>query len=267
MVYLLRTDDTRVKGRLRRALHLRFARRVRPAGARVGDCPCCLVTLETDGGIDWELLKSELSAAETIVAPRSLPLPPWLASRVVSGERLRHRILLNGALYALEKAAADGCPADAVALFDREGKHGALLERLLTVARTVTVVTRNEGAFTELSGSFASTAGAAPIIARDPSAAAGSAVIIAPDGLSGFGAVELARATFSPFVREGLTVDESCVSAPFSDKMLAEYNVFDLLTAFAGRRLLENVAECVPHSFAGLNKRVPISKTAALFSS
>lgn len=247
MVTLVQFDSTPTKGRLRRFFTRCFGKKVALSGGRVAGAPYCLVTVRTENGIPWEEVEAAVGAGNRTVFERGAVLPVGLHFNRVDGEALRRKILLNGAVWIVEHAAGETAVGD-VALMDRFGRFAKTVPRLMQTCRTLTVVTANTDEYRELAERLYATMGAAPMITDQASGASGCVAVIAPDGLSGFGAMEKPPWLFTPDGRDGCTVTEKCVRSPFEESVLEKFDLFELLTAFHGERLFRDVGSIVPHS-------------------
>ena len=199
------------------------------------------------------------------VFEKGVRLPVGFSGHVVDGEPLRRRLLLNGALRVIEEAAREGEVGE-VALLDREGRCGHLLPRLMQVCRTVTVVTGQEAPYRRLSEQLYQTLGAAPVLAEHAGGLSHCRALLAPEGLSGFGAVEKPPLLFSPDGREGLTLTAEGVPSPFPPALSEKYDLFALLTAFREEKLFRDAARLVPSAFCEGGRTVSLAEAVARFS-
>ena len=266
MIYVISFDSQVPQKRMRRFLFRYFGKRIKFEVCSVASTPYCEVTVRTAYGVPWQQLSQQIDSGSITVLPRGVQLPDGCMLRKVSGEGLRKRILLNGAMYTVEKAAENGQPIS-VALLDKEGKYSNIVPRLLESAKTVTVVTNQVESYKELSNRLFDSVGAAPMITDSVGTISGCDAVIAPNGLSGFGAIELPKLMFDLSGADGLTVTEDCIKVPFSSELTQSHNVFELLTAFSGERLFGDVDKLVPHSFKSGKKLVPIAQVCRLFYS
>ena len=266
MIYVIGFDSQVPKKRIKRFLFRYFGKRTRFEVCSVAATPYCEVTVRTAYGVPWQLLTQQIAAGSVTVLPRGVTVPEGCMLRKVSGEGLRRRILLNGAMYTVAKAAENGNPIS-VALLDKEGKYSNIVPRLLESAKAVTVVTKQVESYKELSNRLFDSVGAAPMITDSVGTISGCEAVIAPNGLSGFGAIELPKVMFDLSGADGLTVTEDCIKVPFSQKLTQSHTVFELLTAFSGERLFGDVDKLVPHSFKSGKKLVPIAQVCRLFYS
>lgn len=236
------------------------------SGERVAGAPYCQVTVRTYGGTPWQELSDALEPGTAAVFEKHTVLPAGFAAPRVDGESLRRRILINGAVWALEQAARDNDPGE-MALLDRFGRYAALVPRLMQSCRALTVVTANTEEYHRLSERLFGMLGVAPMVTERADGLSGCRVVLAPEGVSGFGAVERPPLLFSPDPQEGLTVTADDVPSPFPEAMLARYDVFELLTAFRGERLFHEVGNLVPHSLTQGGRSVPMAEIAGRFGS
>ncbi len=264
MIYVVVFDEQMPKKGIKRFLFRHFGKRTQFELCSVAGTPYCEVTVRTALGVPWELLEQQIALGSVTVLPRGVRLPEGCRLRGINGEGLRRKILLNGAMYAVEKSAQSG-QSVGVALLDREGKYSNIVPRLLESAKTVTVVTKQVKSYTELADRLFDSIGAAPMVTDSAGAISDCEAVIAPDGLSGFGAIELPKVMFDLSGADGLTVTENCINAPFSQKLLESHDVFELLTAFSGERLFGEVDRLVPHSFKNGKKLIPIAQVCSLF--
>lgn len=264
MTTLIRMDDRAPGGWWGRFWRRLGGRRVMVSSEHIAGVPYCLITLRTWEGTPWAELE-ETVGVNPVVFEKGVKLPAGLSVRVVDGEALRRRILLNGVMYALEEAARAG-EVGHVALLDRFGRYAALLPRLMQVCRAVTVVTAQEGEYRRLSEQLYQTLGVAPMITKRADGLIHCSALLAPEGIRGFGALEQPPLLFSPDGREGLTVAAEDVPAPFPEEMRSRYDVFALLTAFRGERLFRDVAKVIPACFREGERRVSIEEAAGRFS-
>ncbi len=264
MVTLVELDKRIIKGRLRRFFARSFGKKVTLTGERLAGAGCCVVRLRAEGGIAWDELLQSLPAGERAVVARDVSLPVGLSLERVDGEPLRRRILLNGAVWALERAAEQSQVGD-VALLDRFGRFSDRVPRLMQACRTLTVVTSNKEEYSALAERLSGMMGAAPMITDQASGVSGCEAVIAPEGLCGFGAIERPRLLFTSDKREGYTVTADCLRSPFDAETLEKYDLFELLTAFRGERLFGDTSEILPHSLAFGQKIVPLQQISGCF--
>lgn len=265
MTTLVRMDDSVPKGRWRRFWRCVGGRRVIVAAERAAGVPYCRITARTAEGVPWAELEAAIGEGNAAVFEKGVRLPVGFGVSAVDGEGLRRRILLNGALRAMEEAAREGAVGE-VALLDRFGRYGFLLPRLMQACRAVTVVTAQGQEYRRLGEQLYQTLGAAPMIVERADALSGCRALLAPEGLSGFGAVERPPLLFSPDAREGLTVTEANVPTPFEPAFCEGYDVFALLTAFRGERLFRDVARLTPSGFWEGGRAVPLAEAAGRFA-
>lgn len=264
MVTLVEIDKRKIKGRLRRFFARNFGKKVVLSGEKVAGVPYCLVTVRAEGGIPWDEVEQAVGAGNRAVIERNVTLPVGLSIDRVDGEALRRKILLNGAVWALEHAAEHTEVGD-VALLDRFGRFSDTVPRLMQVCRTLTVVTSDLKEYQVLADRLSGVMGAAPMITDKASGVSGCCAIIAPDGLSGFGAMERPRLLFTADGRDGCTVTDECVRSPFDDKTVEKYGLFELLTAFRGERLFRDTAAILPHSVVLEGEAVPLQQLSRRF--
>ncbi len=264
MVTFVEIDKRKIKGRLRRFFARNFGKKVILSGEKVAGVSCCVVTVRAAEGIPWEEVEQAVGAGNRAVVERNVTLPVGLRIDRVDGEALRRRILLNGAVWTLEHAAEHTQVGD-VALLDRFGRFSDTVPRLMRVCRTLTVVTSNTNEYQALADRLSGEMGAAPMITDKASGVSGCCAIIAPDGLSGFGAMERPRLLFTADGRDGCTVTDECVRSPFDDKTVEKYGLFELLTAFHGERIFRDTAAILPHSVVIEGKTVPLPQLSQCF--
>lgn len=261
---LIRMDGGVPKSRWSRFWRRMSGRRVLLSSERTAGTPYCLITVRTDEGVPWPELEEAMGGTPAVFE-KGVRLPAGFGGHVVDGEPLRRRLLLNGALRVLEEAAREGEIGE-VALLDREGRWDHLLPRLMQVCRTVTVVTGQEGLYRRLSEQLYQTLGAAPVLAERAGGLSHCRALLAPEGLSGFGAVEKPPLLFSPDGREGLTLTEEGVPSPFPPALTEKYDLFALLTAFRGERLFRDAPRLIPSAFREGGRAVSLAEAVARFS-
>ena len=261
---LIRMDDRVPAGRWGRFWRRLSGRRITVSAERTAGTPYCLITVRTWEEVPWVELEEAMDA-QPAVFEKGVRLPVGFMGRTVDGEPLRRRILLNGALRVLEEAAREGEIGE-VALLDREGRWGHLLPRLMQICRTVTVVTGQEALYRRLSEQLYQTLGAAPVIAERAGGLSHCRALLAPEGLSGFGAVEKPPLLFSPDGREGLTLTAEGVPSPFPPSLTERYDLFALLTAFREERLFRDAARLVPFAFREGGREVSLAEAVGRFS-
>lgn len=265
MTTLVRFDDTMPKGKWRRFWNRMSGRRVILSAEKTAGASYCLVTARTFDGVPWAELEEAVGRGGQAVFPKGTSLPKELGVSRVDGEPLRRRILLNGAIWALEQAAS-AADAGEVALLDRSGRYASLVPRLMQSCRALTVVTAHTEEYHKLGERLFGMLGAAPMVVERADGLCGCRAVLAPEGLSGFGALEKPPLLFSSDPREGLSLTADDIQTPFSRPMLDRYDPFELLTAFRGERLFRDVGSLVPHSMTEGTRRLPLTEIAARFA-
>ena len=264
MVTLVEFDNREIKGKIRRFFARNFGKKVTLSGEWVGGAPYCLVRVRCEGSIPWDEVKEAVGKGGRTVFERRMTLPVGLDIDRVDGEALRRKILLNGAVWTLEQAAAQNDVGD-VALLDRFGRFSEVVPRLMQACRTLTVVTSDLKGYQDLADRLSSMMGAAPMITERVLGVSGCPTVIAPDGLSGFGAIERPRLLFTADSRGGCTLDDGCVRSPFDDQTVEKYGLFELLTAFRWEGVFRDVGSILPHSVVLEGKRVPLQQLCRCF--
>ncbi len=265
MIYIFKPEYARRKGWLRQFLHRVFGRKVTVSGVKVSGVECCLISVDAADGISWDEVDAAVGGPCKAVFPKGIVPPKDSRIIKINGEALRRRVLINGALFALETAAAEGKAVQSVALLDRDGEYASLIEPLMKSVQTVAVVTRAEEVYTPIADRMFEQVGAAPLVTDSASTLSGCKVIIAPEGLGGFGAVEVVDVMFTPESADGFSVNAGCINAPFAPKLIAEYDAFELLTAFCEAHKFASADSLVPQSFVYGEKQVALGDVVRRF--
>ena len=263
MTTLVVLDDRAPQGRWRRFWRQVSGRRVTASAARTAGVAYCRLTVRADEGVPWAEVAAAVGGGPAVFEKGVRP-PLGCGVVAVDGEPLRRRLLLNGALRALEDAARVG-DVGGVALLDRYGRYGFLLPRMMQACRCVTVVTAEGAAYRRLSEELYQTLGAAPLVVDRVDGLTECRALLAPEGLSGFGAVACPPLLFSPDAREGLTLAAEDVPTPFEPALCERFDAFALLTAFRRERPFRDVARLVPAAFRERERAVPLAEASARF--
>ncbi len=265
MTTLVCFDETLPKGRWRRFWSRMSGKRVVLSAERAAGASYCLVTAKTFDGVPWPEVEEAVGRGGLAVFPKGTSLPAGLGVNRVDGEPLRRRILLNGAVWALEQAASAGDVGE-IALLDREGRFSSLVPRLMQSCRALTVVTAHTEEYHRLGERLFGMLGVAPMVVDRADGLSGCRAVLAPEGLSGFGALEKPPMLFSSQLREGLSLTADDIQTPFSRTLLERYDPYELLTAFRGERLFRDVGNLVPHSMTEGARRLSMPEIAARFA-
>lgn len=225
MIYLLKIDDFRKHGLLSRLI----SRGLEISCVRRVGADFCTLTVDSRKPINWCRISAAMGKDEKLLVPRGISVPAGVPLTSPDGERIRHRMIADGAVSVLEDAAGHGAELS-VLVIDKSAVYSDLIPATARCAHTLTVMTDRADLYEQTVSETIQNDGAAVMLTDDVSDVSKCDMIIAPDGIIGCGALPLPEMIFAPTGSDCVSLSAECVDlCELSD--LSEYDPFALITA------------------------------------
>lgn len=225
MFYLLKCNYKKKRGLFSRL----FSSGIVVTGHRTNSVNYCIAELSCTKGIEWNKIVSVVGKNEKIVLPQGVTIPENISLQSYPTENAVGHLIAQGALQVIEKASQHNHTLS-VMLIDKSGKYTYLLTPLIRCAQTVTAVTASKDQYEQSAQCLLDTLGAFPVITDDTQNCPATSVIIAPDGISGCGALPLPTMIFAPRGWDFISVQSENINLG-SFGQLQGYNKLQLAAA------------------------------------
>ncbi len=224
MIYLLSYAPKKRKGLFSKF----FSSDIEVSYSEIYGIDFCVITVLSEDEIDWRRV-SKLVSGERIILPKAMNLADKIKLNLYDTKTIKLKLLTEGALEVICLASNKGAHLS-VMLLDDSADYMHLIEPLLKSAELVTVITSKVDAYNNFAQEMALCYGATPIITSDPQTVGQSGIIIAPNGIKGYGALPLPSMIFAPTGCDCVTVRGSNIDS-LNLGLPNDYDMLEFLAA------------------------------------
>lgn len=228
MIYLLEIDVNRRGGVFSRI----FSRGMKADYIEVCGVTLCRLSVRSERNIDWLRITGMLDENDLIIIQKGVHIPPDVRLQMPDSEKAQCDMLLEGVTEVVGYTCLAGVKLN-ILFIDRSAEFTDTVKVLIKCSQQINILTDEHEIYSAYAEKALTDIGAAPIILDDAQSIPDCDIIIAPHGLTGWGALPLPKMIFAPSGSDCVSVCDKCIELPdiFDSPAVDKFDSFALCGA------------------------------------